>query len=522
MEHQIILLPRKDYWSWIKACKDYVMTFRATMTHNPVTAARHMAPKQTVTLVTGGDHFPEYGDILIWFKLNHANVKLDPIQVLTPGELKQILTSRLNASNRYGWEELDIRLQWPTEFPMITQSFGSNPQIYGEQGLPGHEGVDFRALMGSRIYCCANGTVLEVHRNPSDHKYGVFVRVGHEGGYRTTYAHLMQAKATQGQVVSAGDIIGLADTTGASCKNHLHLTMQKDGATERGETDYPNDEIDPTPYLVWPDSADAKSVKSFVRDGEQCLIGVHGRIDGPLVEEDFNVIEKAKLEAVKISLRESKENIERLRSIHPGMLLVARIHDGGSNGDWRAASFLSRIEIDVGRLYRLGVKEYELHANPNLFAGGWGRGWQDGKAFGEWFLTVITRLKELYPEARFGFPGLSPGGMLIGHRMGAIEFLDGAESAAMEADWIGVNCHWTDTESMMSIQGGRAYEDYRLRFPRKLLMVTDFRNIAVDISDSQKADEYLDFYAMIRRGAGIRAAFSYALSASDGHDSVVW
>ncbi|MGD8814500.1 MAG: hypothetical protein PVI78_08500, partial [Anaerolineales bacterium] len=45
---------------------------------------------------------------------------------------------------------------------------------------------------------------------------------------------------------------------------------------------------------------------------------------------------------------------------------------------------------------------------------------------------------------------------------------------------------------------------------------------AVDVSDSQKADEYLDFYAMIRRGAGIRAAFSYALSASDGHDSVVW
>ena len=37
------------------------------------------------------------------------------------------------------------------------------------------------------------------------------------------------------------------------------------------------------------------------------------------------IIQQARLEAVKISLRESKETIEKLRSINPGMLLMARL-----------------------------------------------------------------------------------------------------------------------------------------------------------------------------------------------------
>ena len=75
------------------------------MTPDPETAAWHMAPRQMVTLIAGGDHFPEFGNIMTWFQQHHANVKLDPIQALTPGELNQILASRLNAAQRYGWEE---------------------------------------------------------------------------------------------------------------------------------------------------------------------------------------------------------------------------------------------------------------------------------------------------------------------------------------------------------------------------------------------------------------------------------
>ena len=63
--------------------------------------------------------------------------------------------------------------------------------------------------------------------------------------------------------MQAGQVIGLADSTGASVGSHLHLTLKRDGATDRGETDYPKDILDPTPFLLWPEFATSKSLESY-------------------------------------------------------------------------------------------------------------------------------------------------------------------------------------------------------------------------------------------------------------------
>lgn len=149
-----------------------------------------------------------------------------------------------------------FRLRWPTEYNIITQSFGANPQNYRPWGLPGHEGIDFAAPLNSKIFACADGVISEVrlegHLPASEAPYGNQVRIRHEhadGTFITVYAHLVSVSVTVGQVVKRGDVIGLADSTGNSSGHHLHLTLKKVGATRAGETGYPNDIIDPTPYL---------------------------------------------------------------------------------------------------------------------------------------------------------------------------------------------------------------------------------------------------------------------------------
>ena len=146
-----------------------------------------------------------------------------------------------------------FRVKWPTQYGIITQAFGENPQVYNKFGLPGHEGIDFQAPNGSELYSGADGFVSDVrldgNSNPMQKPYGNQVRIQHEGGYTSIYAHMQEVVVTRGQFVKAGQLIGLADNTGHSAGAHLHFALKKQGATARGETKYPHDLIDPTPFL---------------------------------------------------------------------------------------------------------------------------------------------------------------------------------------------------------------------------------------------------------------------------------
>ncbi len=148
---------------------------------------------------------------------------------------------------------MSIRLQWPVRNSFITQQFGERPEFYRPLGLPGHEGIDFNAPEGTEIYAAADGVVSEVRldgdSDPMRKPYGNQVRIQHEGGYTSTYAHLSQVIARQGQTVRAGQLIGLSGHTGNSQGAHLHLALKKQGATQAGQTNYPYDIIDPSPYL---------------------------------------------------------------------------------------------------------------------------------------------------------------------------------------------------------------------------------------------------------------------------------
>jgi murein DD-endopeptidase MepM/ murein hydrolase activator NlpD len=141
-------------------------------------------------------------------------------------------------------------LSWPTDYPVITQGFGVNPQAYAKFGLPGHEGLDIKAPMDSNVYACVDGVVYMVHDYTTDnHPYGRHVRVDHHNGYYTIYAHLDSIAVTLNQEVKRKQVIGLADSTGNSTGSHLHLTLKHLNATANKETNFPNDIIDPSPFL---------------------------------------------------------------------------------------------------------------------------------------------------------------------------------------------------------------------------------------------------------------------------------
>ena len=259
-KHQILLLPSENYWDWVQAVRDYAVFFSVNITPDPLNAVGFNRPEQVISVVDKPDAYPEQGNILDWLAEHAADIKLDVIKVTTPSFLHQLLVDRVAQNRRFGdnplvslttAEQLTVKLLWPTDYPVITQPFGANPDLYRKWGFPGHEGVDLRAPTNSRVYACADGEVARVHDGLGGHPYGIHIRIQHSDEYLTIYGHLNQALVHTGQVVKAGDVIGLSDSTGNSTNPHLHLTLKKEGASAAGETIYPHDIIDrpPTRHL---------------------------------------------------------------------------------------------------------------------------------------------------------------------------------------------------------------------------------------------------------------------------------
>jgi murein DD-endopeptidase MepM/ murein hydrolase activator NlpD len=85
-----------------------------------------------------------------------------------------------------------------------------------------HWGVDFSTKRDSKVYAAATGFVEEAGW---DGGYGNAVKLNHENGYETFYAHLDNIKVIKGQIVHKGDLIGAVGSTGSSTGSHLHYEI---------------------------------------------------------------------------------------------------------------------------------------------------------------------------------------------------------------------------------------------------------------------------------------------------------
>lgn len=525
-DYQTLLLPAAEYFAWVEAAKPYAARFGVHITADPDSAGRYMTPQQTISIAGVPAGYPAQGDILKWFRANYPRIRVDYLPCASPAGLRDLLAARLAANQRYLAVGTGFKLRWPTDFARINQGFGENPELYRRWGLPGHEGVDIFAPSGTAIYACADGLVSRVdayNGDPQSMPYGNSARLQHADGYETVYAHLLDVSVSVGQAVAAGQVIGRADSTGNSAGDHLHLTLKQAGATAAGSTSYPRDIIDPTPFLEWPaiDGSPLPGI-SYPWPPAFCLVGVHCRADGPMQPADFAAVTLARLEAVKLLTTSRPEDVDQLRTDNPRVFLLQRLFAAFDGRVVRPDEFAAWMEGDMAPFYQRGLRYFEVHNEPNLRPEGWTQSWNSGQEFGAWFIEVRNRLKAVFPEALFGFPGLSPGDAIPGLRAPALEFLTGADAACREADWIGLHCYWLSEQELNSAAGGLGYLEYRRRFPDKLLFITEFSNVAPGTDKRAKGQQYARYYQHLRSLPGLGAAFSFVLSASSGFEAETW
>lgn len=89
-----------------------------------------------------------------------------------------------------------------------------------------HNGSDFAGPTGTPIYTTADGVVTYAGWQSG---YGRLVKIQHEFGIETRYAHMSRIRVVEGQRVSRGDRIGDMGNTGRSTGTHLHYEVRVGG-----------------------------------------------------------------------------------------------------------------------------------------------------------------------------------------------------------------------------------------------------------------------------------------------------
>ncbi|WP_413719822.1 DUF5930 domain-containing protein [Silicimonas sp. MF1-12-2] len=112
----------------------------------------------------------------------------------------------------------------PFGFPV--RGYYRSTSGFGQRWGRMHEGHDWAGATGTPIHATADGVVVHAGRQSG---YGNLIKIKHDFGFETRYAHLSKIRVKVGQRVSRGDRIGDMGNTGRSTGTHLHYEVRVGG-----------------------------------------------------------------------------------------------------------------------------------------------------------------------------------------------------------------------------------------------------------------------------------------------------
>jgi len=168
------------------------------------------------------------------FDVVGSQVKTDILQVdpklVDPNKKDRKRAEREHQEVKHIYAGGNLKRLWegPFQLPVenrISSPFGNRREFNGKLKNY-HNGLDFRSPKGIPVYA-ANSGIVRVAKNLFYSGNAVIIDHGTE--IFTIYAHLSKIKATVGQLVEKGQLIGLSGATGRVSGPHLHWGVKVNG-----------------------------------------------------------------------------------------------------------------------------------------------------------------------------------------------------------------------------------------------------------------------------------------------------
>ncbi|MDO4211735.1 MAG: M23 family metallopeptidase, partial [Bacteroidales bacterium] len=155
--------------------------------------------------------------------INKAIVRQQPVVEVNYEQTELYTTWDTKTVHCYGKQQtpdrytIDLRgFAMPTPSKVVTSNFGYRAS-FGRM----HKGLDVKVYIGDTIVSAFDGKVRIVNYEAKG--YGNYVVIRHNNGLETIYGHLSKHLCKTGDVVKAGQPIGLGGNTGRSTGSHLHF-----------------------------------------------------------------------------------------------------------------------------------------------------------------------------------------------------------------------------------------------------------------------------------------------------------
>lgn len=169
--------------------------------------------------------YGEEGEKEIVKTVTKVNGKVENEEILSETVLKEPVTQVI----RVGTKKRPAGVGTAS---FITPARGYISSRYGSRSRGFHTGLDIAGSYGSPIVAADHGKVIFAGWSGG---YGYMVKIDHQNGYVTYYAHNSKLTVKAGDIVTKGEVIAYMGSTGNSTGNHCHFEILKNGSTQNPE-----------------------------------------------------------------------------------------------------------------------------------------------------------------------------------------------------------------------------------------------------------------------------------------------
>lgn len=155
------------------------------------------------------------------------------------GQSRQQMQAQQQAAMAGGFNGNPAQTGWVSPIKGMMPTFGYGAKyktpVAGHQY---HQGIDFAVKPGTQVFAPYNGRIISA--GPESGGFGTAARIDFGGGLVGILGHLASVALQKGDLVTAGQLLGLSGNTGFTTGPHTHFELQRNGQA-----------INPMPFFGW-------------------------------------------------------------------------------------------------------------------------------------------------------------------------------------------------------------------------------------------------------------------------------